>query len=96
MISTTLQEERCIVTKTFAPQPNLSDIGGREEECLPLCGRGSHGGDTNATERRFRAARALAPRRFTAARARAPTDLGHCHDAADRAEIALTHLRLRR
>ena len=34
MISTTLQEERCVVTKTFAPQPNLSDNGGREEECL--------------------------------------------------------------
>ena len=34
-----------------------------------LKGRGSHGGDTNATERRFRATGAL-PRRFTAARAR--------------------------
>ena len=34
MISTTLQEERCVLTKTFAPQPNLSDNGGREEECL--------------------------------------------------------------
>ena len=34
MISTTLQEETCVVTKTFVPQPNLSDNGGREAECL--------------------------------------------------------------